>query len=32
MADKNLKCAEAQMLIRKPAPEVFEAFIDPSLT
>jgi uncharacterized protein YndB with AHSA1/START domain len=32
MTDKNLKCAEAQMLIRKPVAEVFEAFIDPSIT
>ena len=32
MPGKNLKCAEAQMLIRKPVAEVFEAFIDPSLT
>jgi uncharacterized protein YndB with AHSA1/START domain len=32
MTDKNLKCAEAQMLIRKPAAEVFQAFIDPAIT
>jgi len=32
MPDKNPKCAEAQMLIRKPVAEVFEAFIDPSIT
>ena len=32
MADDNLKCAEAQMLIRKPVAEVFEAFINPALT
>lgn len=32
MADKNIKCAEAQMMIRKPAAQVFEAFIDPELT
>ena len=32
MTDKNLKCAEAQMLIRKPVAEVFEAFIDPAIT
>lgn len=32
MSDKNLKCAEAQMTIRKPASEVFEAFIDPELS
>lgn len=29
---ENLKCAEAQMLIRKPVEEVFEAFIDPAIT
>jgi len=32
MAAKNTHCAEAQMLIRKPAAKVFEAFIDPSIT
>lgn len=32
MEDKNLKCSEAQMLIRKPAAQVFEAFIDPTIT
>lgn len=32
MTDQNLKCAEAQLLIRKPIEEVFEAFIDPELT
>ena len=32
MANKNLKCAEAQMLIRKPVEEVFEAFINPAIT
>ena len=32
MAGKNLKCAEAQMLIRKPVEEVFEAFINPEIT
>lgn len=32
MADKNLKCAEAQMLVRKPVAKVFEAFIDPVIT
>jgi uncharacterized protein YndB with AHSA1/START domain len=32
MTDKNLKCAEAQMLIREPAAKVFEAFIDPEIT
>ena len=26
------KCAEAQMLIRKPVEEVFEAFINPAIT
>lgn len=28
----NEKCSEAQMLIRKPVAEVFQAFIDPALT
>ena len=32
MADNNLKYSEAQMLIRKPVSEVFQAFIDPELT
>ena len=32
MTDNNLKCAEAQLLIRKPVSAVFEAFIDPELT
>jgi uncharacterized protein YndB with AHSA1/START domain len=32
MTDNNLKCAEAQMIIRKPVAEDFEAFIDPALT
>lgn len=32
MTDKNLKFAEAQMLIRKPVAMVFEAFIDPAIT
>jgi len=32
MLDKRSKCAEAQMLIRKPVEEVFEAFINPSIT
>src|SRR5687768_13446121 len=32
MNDENLKCAEAQMLIRKPIDKVFEAFIDPAIT
>lgn len=32
MANKNAKCAEAQMLIRKPIEEVFEAFMNPAIT
>ena len=32
MLDKRSKCAEAQMLIRKPVDKVFEAFINPSIT
>lgn len=32
MSEKKSKCAEAQMLIRKPAVEVFNAFIDPGIT
>ena len=32
MADKNPKCAEAQMIIRRQASEVFEAFINPDVT
>ncbi|MGE5458289.1 MAG: SRPBCC family protein [Methanococcaceae archaeon] len=32
MTDKNLKCSEAQMLVRKPVEKVFQAFIDPELT
>jgi uncharacterized protein YndB with AHSA1/START domain len=32
MAKKKLTSAEAQMCIRKPANEVFQAFIDPALT
>lgn len=32
MADKNMKCAEAQMLVRKPAAEVYEAFVNPDIT
>lgn len=32
MSDNNLKCAEADMLIRKPVSEVFQAFIDPEVT
>ncbi|GAA4300744.1 SRPBCC domain-containing protein [Compostibacter hankyongensis] len=31
-ADSNPPCAEAQMLIRKPAAQVFEAFVDPGIT
>jgi uncharacterized protein YndB with AHSA1/START domain len=32
MTDKSLKCAEAQMMIRKPVADVFNAFIDPEIT
>lgn len=32
MSGNNLKYAEAQMLIRKPVSEVFQAFTDPELT
>jgi uncharacterized protein YndB with AHSA1/START domain len=32
MTDTNPHCAQAQMLVRKPVAEVFEAFIDPSIT
>lgn len=32
MENKDVLYAGAQMLIRKPAAEVFEAFIDPSIT
>ena len=32
MAVKNSQCAEAQMLIRRPVTEVFEAFIEPAIT
>jgi uncharacterized protein YndB with AHSA1/START domain len=32
VADKNPKCAEAQLIIRKPVSEVFEAFINPAVT
>src|SRR5438045_699532 len=32
MSNKNAHCAEAQMMIRKPASVVFEAFIDPAIT
>jgi uncharacterized protein YndB with AHSA1/START domain len=32
MENKNKPCVETQMLIRKPASEVFNAFIDPAVT
>ena len=32
MISNKEKCAEAQMLIRKPVEEVFEAFINPAIT
>lgn len=32
MTNNKAKCAEAQMLIRKPVEEVFEAFINPAIT
>jgi uncharacterized protein YndB with AHSA1/START domain len=32
MSATNPHCAEAQLLIRKPAAEVFNAFIDPAVT
>src|SRR5258705_10624263 len=32
MDEQNKHYAEAQMLIRKPASEVFQAFIDPAIT
>ena len=32
MPDENIKSVEAQMLIRKPANQVFQAFIDPAIT
>ncbi len=32
MTNKNVKCAEAQMLIRKPVEDVFEAFMNPAIT
>lgn len=32
MTDKYSKCAEAKMMIRKPAAEVFEALVDPEIT
>jgi uncharacterized protein YndB with AHSA1/START domain len=32
MSERNLKCSEADMLIRKRVSEVFQAFIDPEVT
>ena len=32
MTNNKTKCAEAQMLIRKPVEEVFEAFMNPEIT
>src|SRR5436190_16590865 len=32
MTNKKTKCAEAQMLVRKPVEEVFEAFMNPAIT
>ena len=32
MINNKAKCAEAQMLIRKPVEDVFEAFINPAIT
>ena len=32
MRDKSVSSAKAEMLIRKPVAEVFEAFIDPAIT
>jgi uncharacterized protein YndB with AHSA1/START domain len=32
MTNDNRKCAEAQMLIRKPVEDVFEAFMNPAIT
>lgn len=32
MVNNRSKCAEAQMLIRKPVEDVFEAFINPAIT
>ncbi len=32
MESKNSPCVETQMLIRKPAAEVFNAFVDPTVT
>ncbi len=32
MEEKNIRTVETQMLIRKPAPTVFQAFINPEIT
>lgn len=32
MSTNNIICAEAQMTIRRPVSEVFQAFIDPAIT
>jgi uncharacterized protein YndB with AHSA1/START domain len=32
MSESNVKCSEADMLIRKPVSEVYQAFIDPDVT
>src|SRR4030095_1313598 len=32
MKNDTTRCAEAQMLIRRPVAEVFEAFVDPEIT
>ena len=32
MTNNRSTCTEAQMLIRKPVEEVFEAFVDPEIT
>jgi len=32
MAEKTIPTVEVQMLVRRPAKEVFEAFIDPAIT
>ncbi|MGQ7946007.1 SRPBCC family protein [Flavobacterium sp. WC2509] len=32
MSESNLKCSEADLLIRKPVSEVFQAFVDPEVT
>jgi uncharacterized protein YndB with AHSA1/START domain len=32
MKNETTRCAEAQMLIRRPVTEVFEAFVDPEIT